>query len=262
MARIRTVKPEFWTSEQVADCSPTARLMFLGLWNFCDDAGRHPCSLKRIKMEIFPADDLSLNDIGNLIDELIEARLIQFYVVSGQGLLQVTGWHHQKIEKRTIKYPEPPKFDDHTPIKRRATDDRLTPECSVMESTGVEGSLPPKAPPQKRRKRGSNVEDSPEFSEFWNLYPRREGKGEARKAFDRASKRVPAATILNAVREFAPSPRGQAGDKCPHPATWLNQERWADDRAAWQDGGDRKRQAVGTLFDGRDHSDDPNYGRI
>ena len=46
MARIRTIKPEFWTSEQVVDCSPTARLLFIGLWNFCDDGGVHP-DLKR-----------------------------------------------------------------------------------------------------------------------------------------------------------------------------------------------------------------------
>lgn len=34
MARIRTIKPEFWTSEQVMGCAPLARLLFIGLWNF------------------------------------------------------------------------------------------------------------------------------------------------------------------------------------------------------------------------------------
>ena len=29
MARIRSVKPEYWTSEQVMECSPTARLLLL-----------------------------------------------------------------------------------------------------------------------------------------------------------------------------------------------------------------------------------------
>ena len=32
-----------------------ARLLFIGLWTFCDDRGVHPASAKRIKMEIFPA---------------------------------------------------------------------------------------------------------------------------------------------------------------------------------------------------------------
>ena len=55
MARIRTIKPEFWTSEQVVECSPTARLLFIGLWNFCDDAGNQPASAKQSRCRFFPA---------------------------------------------------------------------------------------------------------------------------------------------------------------------------------------------------------------
>ena len=54
MSRIRTVKPEFWTSEQIIACSPIARLLFIGLWNFCDDNGVHPASYIRLKAEVFP----------------------------------------------------------------------------------------------------------------------------------------------------------------------------------------------------------------
>ena len=56
MSRIRTVKPEFWTSEQIIACSPIARLLFIGLWNFCDDNGVHPASYIRLKAEVFPPD--------------------------------------------------------------------------------------------------------------------------------------------------------------------------------------------------------------
>jgi len=34
MARIRTIKPEFWTAEQVMELSRDARLLFIGMWNF------------------------------------------------------------------------------------------------------------------------------------------------------------------------------------------------------------------------------------
>ena len=30
-----------WTSEQIVECSPIARLLFIGMWNFCDDGGNH-----------------------------------------------------------------------------------------------------------------------------------------------------------------------------------------------------------------------------
>jgi hypothetical protein len=39
MARIRTIKPEFWTDEKVVECSFEARLMFIGMFNFADDKG-------------------------------------------------------------------------------------------------------------------------------------------------------------------------------------------------------------------------------
>ena len=63
MSRIRTVKPEFWASEQVISCSPLSRLLFIGLWNFCDDNGVHQASYIRIKAEVFPADNFDIKEI-------------------------------------------------------------------------------------------------------------------------------------------------------------------------------------------------------
>jgi hypothetical protein len=106
MSRIRTVKPEFWSSEQVMECTPIARLLFIGLWNFCDDAGRHPNAPKQIKALIFPGDDMTADEVSRLIDELSTNGLLQTYSVDGKDYLQVTGWQHQKIDRpQTPKYP-------------------------------------------------------------------------------------------------------------------------------------------------------------
>lgn len=108
MPRIRSIKPEFWTSEQVVECSLSARLLFIGLWNFCDDCGRHPNSAKQIKAEVFPADEISLDSIRGWIDELSKNGLLLTYTIDGKDLLQVTGWHHQRIDKpRPERYPPP-----------------------------------------------------------------------------------------------------------------------------------------------------------
>jgi hypothetical protein len=104
MPRIRTVKPEFCTSEQVAECSPTARLLFILMWCHCDDAGRHPASVKRLKMECFPADPISDASMKELIGELISADLIIEYEHLSKRFWQVTGWHHQKIDKPSYRY--------------------------------------------------------------------------------------------------------------------------------------------------------------
>jgi hypothetical protein len=108
MARIRSVKPEFWTSEQIAECSPNARLMFIGMWNFCDDYGVHPASCARLKMEVFPADAISSADVRRMIGELLANGLIQEYEIDGSLYWLVTGFDkHQKPDTKTGKYPLP-----------------------------------------------------------------------------------------------------------------------------------------------------------
>lgn len=119
MARIRTVKPEFWSSEQVVSCSIPARLLFIGLWNFCDDSGVHEAKPRRIKMEIFPDDDLSPDEIQALIDELIDQDLVRRYSAGDRDYLIVTGWHHQRIDQPTFKHPLPCGTVPSSPFRRR-----------------------------------------------------------------------------------------------------------------------------------------------
>jgi len=108
MARIRTIKPEFWSSEQVMESRPLARLLFIGLWNFCDDGGNHPLSPRTIKALIFPGDDITTEAVSELLDELEGSGLTRNYVVDGKQYLHVSGWKHQKIEKKNFKYPPVP----------------------------------------------------------------------------------------------------------------------------------------------------------
>lgn len=110
MARIRTVKPEFWTAEQVMELSPMARLLFIGMWNFCDDRGVHPVAYKTLKAEVFPADDLLSSDVERLVGELIAQGLLSEFEAEGRRWWFVTGWHHQVINRPSkSRYPEPPR---------------------------------------------------------------------------------------------------------------------------------------------------------
>ena len=108
MARIRSIKPEFFTSEQIAECSPNVRLMFIGMWCFCDDYGVMPASVMRLKMSVFPSDGFSKSEIRVMVDQLISVGLIQEYVVDGEFFWCVTGWNkHQKPDCKTGLYPLP-----------------------------------------------------------------------------------------------------------------------------------------------------------
>jgi hypothetical protein len=104
--RIRTIKPEFCTSESTASVSLQARLLFVLMWCFCDDAGVHPDSAMRLKMECFPADPISLDEVRGWVDELVGAGLLVRYEAEGTTWLRVVTWdRHQKIEKPTFRFP-------------------------------------------------------------------------------------------------------------------------------------------------------------
>lgn len=105
MARIRTIKPEYWTSEQVMSCSRDARLLFIGMWNFCDDGGNHPASAMTLKAEVVPGDAVSAVTVMQWVDELIEQGLLAEYEVDGKEYWHVTGWFHQRIDQPTLRHP-------------------------------------------------------------------------------------------------------------------------------------------------------------
>lgn len=70
------------------------------------------------------------------------------------------------------------------------------------------------------------------FDAFWNSYPRKEGKKAARKAWDKIRPDpVLQMQIRNALRSQKECDQWtrDGGQFIPHPATWLNGERWKDE---------------------------------
>lgn len=129
MARIRSIKPEFWTDARVGDCSPTARLLFIGTWNVADDHGNLDRLARQIKAQIFPYDTI---DCEPLLQELIAAGLLSEYEANGKTYLHINGFDkHQKIEKKSLPRHPLPEDSPTTP--------RLLPDQSALEGKGREG---------------------------------------------------------------------------------------------------------------------------
>lgn len=141
MARIRTIKPEICTSSQFVECSTNARLLFVLMLCFFDDEGNHPANCKRLKMEIFPADDFTLTDIHDMMKEIISNGLVVEYEAEGQLYWHITGFtKHQKVDRPNPKYP---KFVERSTIVRRTLDDHSPPEGKGRERKGKESLTPP-----------------------------------------------------------------------------------------------------------------------
>jgi hypothetical protein len=105
MARIRTLKPEFWTDEKLALHPPLTRLVFLGLISQADDAGRLVDNVKLLDGLLFPYTD---DTCAPALDELAATgRLTRYRSESGQPLIELTNWSkHQKVQKPS-KYTLP-----------------------------------------------------------------------------------------------------------------------------------------------------------
>ncbi len=84
-----------------------------------------------------------------------------------------------------------------------------------------------------------------QFELWWQAYPRKVAKGQARRAYRAAIRRyrVTCDELLEAVRTY---PFGHEERFIPHPTTWLNGERWRDER----DTGDPVLRAAGLNDDG------------
>lgn len=140
MAKIRSIKPEFWVSEQIMECSPMARLLFIGLWNFCDDGGNHVAKALTIKAEVFPGDSFTNKDVQQWIDELVDKELLAVYEVDGKKYWHVTGWHHQNITRPYFKHPKYPENKEEKGHKthdeqQQSTDETVLEQCSNSVQT-------------------------------------------------------------------------------------------------------------------------------
>ncbi|MDF3291908.1 hypothetical protein [Streptomyces silvisoli] len=102
MARIRTIKPEAFASESLAEVSLTAERTFFGLLTQADDHGRHrdhAAILRGLLWALRP--EHTPVDVEDDLNQLAEAGLICRYTgEDGRSYLHIVSWHrHQKINR-------------------------------------------------------------------------------------------------------------------------------------------------------------------
>lgn len=99
MARIRTIKPEFWQNEDLSTLSLHARLLAIALLNFSDDEGYFLANPSLVRAACFPFDEDSRNVHGSL-QELSMIGYVSVKNVSGKLIGKVCKFlDHQRIEK-------------------------------------------------------------------------------------------------------------------------------------------------------------------
>lgn len=110
MARIRTVRPDFWEHEGIGSLSRDARLLYIASWNLADDEGLLRWTATYLKSSVFMYDDdLTIADVESLMAELSQ----YVFAYRGGTTQQRLGWivnfrKHQRINRpQQSKLPAP-----------------------------------------------------------------------------------------------------------------------------------------------------------
>ena len=107
--------------------------------------------------------------------------------------------------------------------------DHQTPGCPPTSSTSLVTPDPFTPELQKTPSpRAAKPSEPTGFDDFWQTYPRRQGKAAAIKAYEKALRRADVEEILAAAHRYATDPNRE-DQFTAHPTTWLNQDRWLDD---------------------------------
>lgn len=236
---MRGYKPELWTWPKFVRCTPHARLLFMSMWNWSCDNGHTTDDVLEIKMQGLPADNV---DGQELIDEMVENGLLEVH----DGYFKVIKLSkHQRIDLRYLTLCEHCKSDpdayfseyDRPAGARRAhavhtASERRAPKVSTKSARGEgEGEGEGEVTTNAHRRSAPAARDA-RFEDFWSLYPRKVSKGQALKAWAKATKATDPDEIIEGLRERLPWFEAQVksdGDFRPYPGPWLNGQRWTDE---------------------------------
>jgi len=159
MARARNIKPGFFKNEDLAECTPWARLCFAGLWVLADREGRLEDRPKRIKGELFAFDSI---EVEPLLAELVRGRFIERYKAQdGRGLIQVMQFlKHQNPHHREPESDLPPPQSPGLCTDASAPKPEALPPSQPPEAQGKPKAGPGLDPPTGDMARGSSRAES------------------------------------------------------------------------------------------------------
>jgi hypothetical protein len=211
-------------SRKLAKAEVFTALAFTWLIAHCDDGGNMAGDPETVKMLVLPGRPETIKDVERALKEMTTLGLIDPYKVKGEEYIHIVNWEdHQtlRLDRATWEYPEYPKAElsgNQVATTRKPTVANLAAEGKVSKGKVREGKV-----------MGTVITG---FDEFWSLYPRKTAKKTAQRSWAKISpdeelrKRIMEALGNHCKLEQWTKDEGRF---IPHPATWLNNERWDDE---------------------------------
>lgn len=216
MVRNRLIKAEFWSDKKLMRVSRNSRLTFIGLWNFADDMGVLLNSPRQILGDLYPLDStVSEKDIKAEIKQLVGIGVLVEFSDHDADFLHIKNW----TKHQTIQHPSKRSCVTHETLMRHSQKNYLESQSETQskEQSELETQSAKPAPPMS--------EIDHDFLEWWQRYPKPEGKSVAAKAWKSAIKKHGHGPIRAATQNYLAKiqAEGTATRFVKNPATFLNQ---------------------------------------
>ena len=241
MARIRSIKPEFWRSPSTAKASPRARLLYIAMWNWCDDFGVGEWTPRELLGFAFPNDEnVTSTELQCLCTEVATCFGTQFYLVNGRRFYCIPSWDdHQKNERRAqCKYPRPDAPDASVDAEVHGNAEKRGSSVQTRGSTGTgtgeQGNRGTGEQGNREPSPAATDRVKPKLSDLFDVaydhWPKKVERKLALERFETASRRMPPNALVAHIIRFGDA-YAATTDKQFTPAlgVWIGHERWTDD---------------------------------
>lgn len=127
--KIRSLRPAFFADTKMAQLTPYARILYMGLWCIADDEGRGRYLPKQIEGEVFPHEQV---DIRGFLGELITAGRIVVYEAGGEPYFHIpTFLTHLTVNRRFPSQLPAPAVSTHNGSSAQAPSVEVEVEVEV-----------------------------------------------------------------------------------------------------------------------------------
>jgi len=228
LSRSKKIREIRGTSRFKRDC----HLVFTWLISWGDDDGRLRGDPGWLIENIFPHDGFLKSELEKILSELHRVTLIIWYEVDSERFIQIIkNEEKQKIRKdRYFPSTYPPYINSaDSPLSKCGQSADISPQSDNPSLSQLLSLTPSQTLIQTPVRTAKVPPSDSEFDLFWKEYPRKIGKGHARKAWEKIGPEKHQ-QIIEAIKEQNKEKWNSTETKfIPHPTTWLHGERWEDE---------------------------------
>jgi hypothetical protein len=187
--------------------------------------------------------------VARFLELLTTLGMIRRHKVGTIGVITITNYE-------SYQAPEPARHPRGIRAPQTEAPNEAPENCETADGTGVYAieqsvseaaneALTPHGSSENRGKTNKQIKESKTpsfamtdreigsaFDSWWKAYPKKQAKGQARKAYAAAIKKATVDQLEKGAERYAAERAGQDDKYTKHPATWLNGECWADERTA------------------------------